>query len=363
MAATATAEALRVQQWDDGFFTEFINRNRFKPYMGRSENSMIQVKENLTKGKGDRITINLVGRLKGDGRTNNQRLKGYEESLGQFGHRLTVNLHRHGVVITEMEEIKNAIDLRKASRVMLMKWRMELQKNKILDALGSVHSNGYTTYANASAAERNAWLVANSDRVLFGALLSNASSGVMATALGTIDTSADKCTPTLLSTMKRIAEEADPHITPINTAEDENFYVVFVGARVWRDLMADSTFQQAFREGLPRGKNNPLFRGGDLVWDGMIIRKIPEITSRNLLVGVGDSSDVEPVYLCGAQALGYAIAKRPFSRQDSDDYDNENGTAVGEIFAVEKLMFQEDGAATGIQHGVVTGFFSASADS
>ena len=56
MADTQAATGLKVQQWDDNYFKESLNANVFKPYMGTQENSIIQVKENLTKKKGDRIT-------------------------------------------------------------------------------------------------------------------------------------------------------------------------------------------------------------------------------------------------------------------------------------------------------------------
>ena len=45
MADTTTSTRLRVQQWDDSFFTEYVRESRFKPYMGTDENSIIQVKE------------------------------------------------------------------------------------------------------------------------------------------------------------------------------------------------------------------------------------------------------------------------------------------------------------------------------
>lgn len=37
MADTQTATGLRVQQWDDKFFTEYLNENPFSKYMGTDE--------------------------------------------------------------------------------------------------------------------------------------------------------------------------------------------------------------------------------------------------------------------------------------------------------------------------------------
>lgn len=361
MAATGTSADLRVQQWDSDFFVEHLRRNRFSAYQGRGMNNVIVVKENLMKQKGDRITFSFVEVVDGDGKTDNERLAGSEAALGNHGHQITVHLKRQGVVVTEMEEIKNAIDLRDASKQSLAKWRSKLQRNKVIDALHSPNGDGVTTYDDSSVTQRNAWAVANSDRLRYGAAASNYS-GVHATDLAKIDTTNDVITPNQLSALKEYAEGADPAVTPINVAEDEEYFVVFMGSRLYRDISQHATMTQANREARARAKDNPIFRGGDLLWNGMIIRHVPEITTRCLLSGVGDSSsDVEPVFLCGAGAVGYAVARRPFSRTRSDDYENENGVMMGEIFGVEKLMYKDATNGTGIQHGVVTGYFSASA--
>ena len=49
MALTTARTGLTPQQWDDKFFMEYVRENRFKRYMGTDENSIIQLKEDLTK--------------------------------------------------------------------------------------------------------------------------------------------------------------------------------------------------------------------------------------------------------------------------------------------------------------------------
>lgn len=360
MAASAPDSALRVQQWDSDFFVEHLRNNRFAQYQGRGPGHVIQVKEQLMKQKGDKITFAFVENDDADGVTNNQRLAGSESAVGNHGHQLTVNLHRHGTVVNEYEEMRSAIDLRNAGKQTLMNWRKRLHRNKILDALGSPVTDGVTTYSAASEAQKDAWAVANQDRVRYGAAASNYS-GDHSADLAKIDTTNDVITPAQLTAMKELAETCDPAMTPIMTAEDEEFWVVFMGSRLFRDLSQHATMTQANREARARSKDNPIFRGGDLLWNSMIIRHVPEITTRNLLSGVGDSSsDVEPCYLCGAGALAYGIAKRDYTRTRSDDYGHENGIAIGTIMGVEKQMFK-DNSGTKIQHGVVTGYFSGSA--
>jgi N4-gp56 family major capsid protein len=364
MADTLTASGLRVQQWDDDFFTEYVRENRFKPYMGTNENSIVQIREDLTKKRGDRLTFNLVNRLTNAGVTGSNLLEGNEEELGQRSHLLTVNKIRNAVRIAEMEEIKNAIDLRDAARVSLRTWIGEKTRDELIAALGSL--NG-VALGSATQAQRDAWLDDNYDRVLFGAALSNTDStgGTVAydfsDSLGAVDNTTDKLTAAAVSLMKRIAQSASPKIRPIMTKGDEEWYVLFANSRAMRDLKADTNFTQANREARDRGKDNPLFKGADYVWDGVIVREIPEISS---LYESNGSIVVAPNFLCGAQAMGIGWAKRTTSKTKEFDYGDKFGVAIEEIRGIEKLRF---GTGTGDtddpkDHGVVTGYFAAVAD-
>ena len=122
MSEITVSAAVRAKQWDDGCFKEYVRGNRFKRYMGKSANSIIQVKNNLTKKAGDAITINLVGALDSasgpnDGST---QLVGAEKELPNEGHRITVGVVRDAVVVNTEEEQASPFDIRDAGRVALM---------------------------------------------------------------------------------------------------------------------------------------------------------------------------------------------------------------------------------------------------
>lgn len=359
MALTNAATGLTPQQWDDQFFTAYVRENRFKRYMGTDENSIIQIREDLTKKKGDRITIALVNELTGDGVTGNQTLEGNEEGLDSRSHYITVAPLRHAVAVTEWDEQKSAIELRDASKVQLKTWAKTKIRDAIIRALGSF--NG-VAYATASEAEKDAWLVDNADRVLFGAAKSNNSSNDHSASLANIDNTADKLSPALISLAKRMAQNASPAIRPINVKEDEEWYVMFCPSESFRDLSNDATMTQANRDARTRGTDNPLFTGGSLIWDGVIIREIPEIST---LTGVGAGAiDVAPNYLVGAQALGVAWAKRTKTTTNVRDYGFVNGVGIAEMRGIEKLLFGTGAGDTDDkkQHGVVTVYTAGVAD-
>lgn len=360
MANTTAATGLTPQQWDDKYFMEYIQKNRFAKYMGKSVGSMIQVKEDLTKKKGDTLTFALVNRLTGAGVTGTSTLEGNEESMDSRSHPLSVQLYRNGVVVPEMEEQKSAIGLRNAARPVLMDWSMEHTRDLIITALGSI--NG-TAYGSATETAKDAWLTDNADRVLFGAAKSNNSSNDHSASLANIDATNDRLTPDALSLMKRMALSANPKIRPIRVDGDREYYVVFAGVNAFRDLKTNATITQAQREVTLKNQNNRLFQGGDVEWDGMIIREIPELPSY-AGVGAGGTVDVTPVYLCGAQALGVGFAKRWGSKTETRDYGDKVGVAMRAIYGIDKLTFGSGSADTDDlkDHGVVTGYFADVAD-
>jgi N4-gp56 family major capsid protein len=362
MTETTAATGLTVQQWDDKFFVEHVQENRFAPEMGTSENSIIQVKEDLTKKKGDSVTFALVNRLTGAGVENGATLEGNEEDLDSRSFKLTVKERAHGVRSSAWDNQISAIDLRKAAKMSLKTWAMENTRDRVIAALGSINGVAYGT---ANETQKDAWLVDNADRVLFGAALSNNSSNDHSASLANIDATNDKLTASAASLMKRIARTASPKIRPVMSASSGRYYyTVYVPSLVFRDLKADATITAAQRDVSLRMQNEKLFKGGDIEWDGMIFKEIEDIPVL-ADVGAGGAVDVAPVYFCGAQALGYGVASRWRSEEEYFDYKRKKGCAIIEMGGIEKMIFGSGSSDTADlkDHGVVTGFFAAVADS
>lgn len=367
MAETTAATGLTVQQWDDKFFVEHVQGNRFAPEMGTSENSIIQVKEDLTKKKGDSITFALANRLTGAGVTDGSTLEGNEEDLDTRSHKLTINERANGVRSSSWDNQISSIDLRKAAKTSLKTWAMENTRDQVIAALASI--NG-VAYGSATETQKDAWVDDNVDRVLFGDAKGNLSTTAPAGG-ATYDHSGSLAAVTSAMTfgvaeaslMKRLARTASPKIRPYMSEEDSRYYYVcYVPSLVFRDLKADTTITAAQRDVSLRMQNERLFKGGDIEWDGIIFKEIEDI---GVLSGVGASSiDVAPVYLCGAQALGYGVAARWKSAEELFDYGRKKGCAIMEMGGIEKLTFGSGSGDTDDlkDHGVVTGFFASVAD-
>jgi N4-gp56 family major capsid protein len=364
MADTRAATGLTPQQWDDKFFTEYFQQNRFSDLMGTDEMSVIQVKENLTKGTGDSLTFALVNKLTNDAVTGTNMLEGNEEDISSRSFRLYIEKYRNAVRIPEMEEIKSAIDLREAGRAILMDWAKEHTKDLIIDALEGI--NG-VNYADASEAQKDAWLADNLDRVLFGKLKSNTDltgGGDHSASLANIDNTDDKLTPDALSLMKRLAlarrTDGAPKVRPVrDQGNGKRYYIAFAHPLCFRDLRTNSTITQAQREVALSMENSRLFEGGDILWDNIIVKEIDDFNTISSTINVGRC------VLMGAQAVGVAYGKRWRTRTKEFDYGDKYGIAVDGIYGCKKMQFGKSSASdTGdlVDHGTVTGYFAAVAD-
>src|SRR6185369_5404825 len=108
--------------------------------------------------------------------------------------------------------------------------------------------------------------------------VSNNSANDHSANLLNVDVSADLFTGANLKALKDVAKSASPKIRPIKVNDEEEYYVVFTGTNLFRALQSDlATLNQALLQGGESRRDNPIFTSGDLMYDGMVIREIPEI--------------------------------------------------------------------------------------
>lgn len=386
MAEVVLPTALEKATWSTTVTREYVRRSRLQPYMGTDEGAIIRLGYELQSAGGGIINFPLVATIKGRGVEGAEVLKGNEIDLGLANTRVTVDWKRQGVKVPKSTSFRTAIDIWKLVRPGLRDWSANKLRDDILGAFnsivvpGTVDDNGLpgtdttVSYALATAGQRNTFLLNNSDRIVFGNAFSNASSGVFATALGNVDTTNDRSSAGHLRLLKEAAEVAGDSIPSGSTAnltwkidpmqEDSEagreWYVYFVGSREFRDLSADTEIKNAnlyarAREG-DGMERNPLFQGGDLMFDGIIIRKVPEIDGLILPTAGASSSPVAPGFFCGKSAVAVGYGMRPRVIEDlEEDYQFRPGMAIEELRGTKKTSFG------GVQYGIVTSYVSAPA--
>lgn len=379
---------------------DFLRSNRLDAYMGSTSMSPI-VRMSDLEADGKEIRVPLVTQLTGDG-VGTGTLRGNEEQIDSYGMPMWADWARNAVANNRASNKESSFSVRSTARQLLRGWSRRIVRDDMVDALLSIPTstiqpgrfgnpgnrvNGLR-WSLAQTSDKNSWVTANYDSVVFGSAIGNYST-TFATAVANVDSTNDKMSAAVGSLMKAQAQQSGvdpnnpgvyngrPKINPWmleGDGDDQEWYLCLVGQRGMRDLKNDPIMAQANREARERENNptktNPIFTGGALVYDGIIYKEIPEITQRLLLKGIGAASiDVEPVFLLGQAALAYVTGQMPRPTQLEDgDYDFVTGMGIEAQFGVGKIakapLVAGASATVGqlVDWGMVTGFVSGVAN-
>lgn len=368
MATTSVLSGLELTKWRSKFITEYIRDTGFEPYMGDSASDIINVVNDLTTD-GYTIRLPLMGALKGSGVTGNTSLTGNEQQLDQYYQDISWEYRRNAVVSTKKEKKKSAVDFMAQARPRLKEWSTENVKYRLIESFHKM-SDG-TPFSQADATKRNTFSTNNVDRVLYGVTQSNYSA-THATGLTAIDNTADKLGTTMASLARFMARQARPMIRPFKTGtQGREYYVMFCHPLGFRDLKADTAMIQANRDARVRDVDaNPLFQDGDLVYDGIIFREIPEFYQGREVASVPNPETTfsngtiicGASFLCGAQSIGFVNkqAAIPTTRSE-DDYGFVDGVGIEFADGIDKLRWNNNtsGANNGKDVGIVTVYHAA----
>lgn len=397
MALTANHPNNELIKFRREAISDFLRKNRLDPFMGAdSTNPIVRMKD--LAGDGKSINVPLVNQLSGPG-VGAGTLRGAEETMDSYGMPVYADWVRNAVANNRAANKESSFSIRSTARSLLSGWSRRVVRDDLVDALLSIPTaaaqagrltapgnrvNGIK-WSAATTANKNSWVTANADRVLFGSVVANYSS-TFATAAANVDSTNDKMTAAVGSLAKDIAKgtgvdpanpgvyNGRPKINPwMQKDTDQEWFLCLVGDRGFRDLKADPVMYQANRDARAREssptKSNPIFTGGGLVYDGVIYLNIPEITQRLLLAGIGAGSiAVEPFFLLGQAALAYAVGQMPRPTQLEDgDYDFITGMGIEAQYGVAKIAkapISVSGATVGdlVDFGMVTGFVSGVAN-
>jgi hypothetical protein len=361
--------------------------------MGDTSTSVIVRLADL-EANGKEINVPLVTQLTGMG-VGVGTLRGNEEMMDSYGMPIWADWARNAVANNRAVNKESSFDVRSTARNLLRGWSRRIVRDDLVDSLmslptGSIQLGRFQPpgnrvngikWVNASSGNKDSWNQANSDRIIYG---TRAWQSSVATSLGTLVLGTDMMTAALGSQMKRLAKQTGydattpgnyngrPKITPWEIEElDEEMYVCFVGDNAFASLQQDANMFQANRDARAREANatgtNPIFTGGALLYDGILYKNIPEITSRLLLLGVGSTgaTNVEPVFLCGQGALAYAMGQlpRPTTLEDGD-YEFVYGIGIEAQYGVAKIAKAPQFGSSApnsdlgnlVDWGIVTGF-------
>lgn len=325
---------LAVKRWSNELMKEALKQTFALQFMGTDANSLIQIKTELSKGPGDKITFGLRQQLAGAGVSGDGTLEGNEEALVTYSQSVTIDQLRHAVRSSgKMSEQRVPFTVRDEARDGLADWWADRIDrwffNQITGNTGQTDTK-YSGMQSITAPDSGHQVFPGSEaaEVSLSATTSNRFS------LALIDKAVEK------------GKLAVNRLRPVRVGGKE-YLVAFIHpyqVTSLRQSTASSQWADIQKAAIQGGDitDNPIFTGALGVYNNVIMH---ESTRVPLVVGAtAGTADVARAVLCGAQAaclaFGRGYGKNTFSwKEELFDYENQLGVAAGCIGGLVKTRF------------------------
>lgn len=334
---------LAVKHWASDLMKEALKKTFALQFMGTDDNSLIQIKTELNKAAGDRITFGLRQQLSGAGISGDGTLEGNEEALVTYTQNVTIDQLRHAVRSSgKMSEQRVPFSVRAEARDGLADWWSDRIDRWFFNQL-----TGNTVQADVRYTGMQAVTAPDSGHMVFP--------GVATAEASLSATTSMRFSLALIDKAVERAKTAVNALRPIMVGS-KKMYVAFLHPYQVTSLRVSASNTQwsdIQRSAMQGGQidDNPIFTGALGVYNNTVLH---ESTRVPLVVGAtGGTSDVARAMLCGAQAgvmaFGRGHGKNTFSwKEELFDYENQLGVGAGCIGGLVKTRFNSS------DFGVVT---------
>lgn len=337
MATTlyATGNALAVKVWAKKLFEEALKQTYFSRFMGPGTDNVVQIKDEVSKGPGDRITIGLRMQLTGAGVQGDNTLEGNEEGLITYTDNVFIDQIRHAVRSAgKMSEQRVTFDVREECRMGLQDWFADRLDTSFFNQIGGNTAQSDTRYTGNQAT-----------------IAPDAAHKKYVNSNETTDASISNTSVFSLSVIDKAIEAAvtaSPLVRPIKY-QGENMYVAFLHPVQVTDMRISTTtgqwldIQKAAMTG-GRVNDNPIFTGALGVYNNVVLHssyRIPQAVNAGTSLAIAST---RRAVLCGAQAAVMAYGQNSSDSQmtwveELFDYGNQLGVSAGLIFGIKKMVF------------------------
>lgn len=327
---------LAVKVWAKKLFEESLRQTWFAKFIGSGSESVIQRKDDLKKGPGDRITIGLRMLLSGAGIQGDDTLEGNEEALTTYSMNVLINQLRHAVRSNGlMSEQRVSFSVREEAMQGLADWWAQRIEESLANQLvgnTTVTDTRYTGNNATTAPSTNQWILANSET----AEVSLSTSTVHQFSLSLLDTAVSR------------AKTQTPRIRPARV-NGEEYYVAFLHPYQVRQMRTNTNtgqwldIEKAAFAARSSAADSPIFTGALGVYNGVIMHECPFLPVFAGSSGAG--TNVRRAVFAGAQAAVFATGAYTGSadqvrwREKYFDYENQLGVSSGMIFGAAKSVF------------------------
>lgn len=359
--------------WSRDVWKTARNTSFVMQFTGTDINSPIHRITELTKTeRGDQAVVTLVTDMVSDGVTGDNQLWDNEEPLRAFDQVVTIDQLRHANRKEgRMAEQRSVVKFREQSKDKLGYWLGDR-----LDQMGFLTLSGVDYRMRNNGAFRPGFghngtaftrdnNIAKMGHTLYDLAFStdvappssarhfrwdNATKSLRPGDVEAV-TAADR--PGYAMLVEAKARMKEEYIRGVRMGAGGEVYHVFMSPQGLAKLKLDPDFLANIRNAGVRGKSNSLFTGAIETIDGLMIHEYRHVyTTRGATTGTsanagrpgykwGPNADVvgQRTIMLGAQGLAIADLGSPYWNEETWDYDNQHGIAVGKIMGLMKPKF------------------------
>lgn len=342
MAATSYGvnHPLAVKVWAKKLFVEALKATYASKFMGKGSDALCQIRSELNKGSGDRITVGLRMQLTGQGVSGDGTQEGNEEALSTYSENIFIDQLRHAVRSGgKMSEQRVPFSVREEARSGLQDWWADRIDTWFFNQLAGNTAQADTKYTGMQAA------TAPSSKV-YPASVDGANELSISTT--------DKFNLTYIDYAKELAETRSIPIRPLMVGGVKK-YVLFLHPYQVTDLRTSTSSGQwldiqksAMESG--RASDNPIFTGALGEYNGVVLHSSTRVPSGIANAGTAVANTRRAIF-CGAQAALMAYGENGDGEmswvEELFDYKNQLGVAAGMIGGLKKAVFNS------VDHGVI----------
>lgn len=336
---------LAVKLWSRKLFEEALKQCRAGRFIGKSSNSLIQLKDETQKGPGDRIRVGLRMQLTGNGIQGDATLEGNEEALVTYSDNVYIDQLRHAVRSAgKMSEQRIPFSVREEARLGLQDWWADRIDTWFFNQIAGNTAVADTRFTGnqATIAPDTNHLFTSSNGTLDTTEVSLSATTTFALKLSDIDRAVSKA--------KTYTTGTTPIIRPVKVNGDDMF-VLFVHPTTMFQLRTSNTsvvgnYVDLFKAAMQGGKygDNPIITGASFVYNNVIVY---EDTRVPIIVGSpnsGAKADFRRSIFCGAQSVLMAMGQdnQPNKMswvEELFDYENQLGVSAGMFAGMKKTQF------------------------
>lgn len=328
--------ALSNKLWAKKLNVEALKETYFGRFMGEESSNMIQLKTELDKSAGDKVTIGLRVQMTGDGVTEGQTLMGNEEALSTYNDALIINELAHAVRVKNKQTIdaqRVPFNLRTEAKDGLGDWFADR-----FDRCMANHLSGNTLVTDPRYNGNNA-ITAPTNIYRKGAATDDATINADTTATFNLN---------IIDALVERAGVASPLIRPLKINGEKKFLMFLHDYQV-TDMRTSTSSGQwldiekaALAGGV--GSKSKIYTGALGEYNNVILHKWNRLPVGVSNAGVAQTNTRRAVF-CGAQAAAVGFGKE-FAKgshfkwiEELFDYERELGVSAQTVWGIKKSVF------------------------